>query len=373
MVKHIVLSLFATALFFSSSTAIAWGGRGHYTICEAAVFLLKEKSLKESLQQKPFMMGHLCNIPDFYWKSLGPEVGKLGNATHFIDVEITGLALKDVPLDYQKVISTYTGQKNQFKKDSTIFNVPTEFGSNWWRADQFYRRAVGLGKEWKTAAPPTNGKEEQDENLPYNKNAYDFYVNLGLMGHFVADNGQPFHGTADYDGYAAGHGGIHAYFEDSIVGTLPYNLMSKVVEDGQRLQKMAISKNKEELKQARFLNEKTVLEKMRSLGEISLAEIPKIYALDPIKKPSIEKSEKGMSLRTPAERAAPETVSPKFEKLVIREMARSAALLAQIWDEAYVQVGQPKLGAYKSYKFPFTPDFVPPDYFDVKELEKKTK
>jgi hypothetical protein len=193
------------------------------------------------------------------------------------------------------------------------------------------------------------------------------------MGHFVGDDGQPFHLTADYDGYKAGHGGIHAYFEDSIVGALPYNLMAQVVEEGQRLQKLSESKNKEDLKKVQFLREKTVIDKMKALGEISVQEIPAIYALDPVKKPSVEKSERGMSLRTPAEREPAETVAPKLEKMIVTEMARSAALLAQLWDEAYVKVGQPKLGAYKSFRFPFTPDFVPPDYFDVKDLDKKDK
>jgi hypothetical protein len=364
--------MFAILSFLLPACVWAWGGRGHHTICEAAVFLVKEKPLRESLQQKPFMMGHLCNIPDFYWKSLGPEVSKLGNSTHFIDTEVLGIPVKDIPLDYKQIVAKYTGAPNAFNP-GTIYSVPLDFGSNWWRADQFYRRAIGLETEWKNAVLPANSKEEQDENLPYNKNAYEFYVNLGLMGHFVGDDGQPFHVTADYDGYKAGHGGIHAYFEDSIVGTLPYNLTALVVEEGQRLQKMAESKNKESRKQVRFLLEPTVLEKMKALGEISGQEIPKIYKMDPIKKPSTEKSEKGMALRTPAERAPVETVSKKFQKLIVTDMARSSALLAQLWDEAYVKVGRPKLGAYKSYRFPFTPDFVPPDYFDVKDVEKKDK
>ncbi len=351
--------LFLTALI--STSAGAWGGRGHHTICEAAVYLLKEKSLKESLQQKPFMMGHLCNIPDFYWKSLGSEVNKQGNATHFIDAEVIGLAVKDIPLDYSEIVKKYTGQKNAFKP-GTIFSVPLEFGSNWWRADQFFRRATSLQKEWSSQALPTNPKEEQDENFPYNKSAYAFYVNLGLMGHFVGDNGQPLHVTADYDGYKAGHGGIHAYYEDSVVGMLPYNLTTRVTEEGMRLQNQ---------KAVSFLKAKTVLEKMRALGELSHQDLQAIYKLDPVLKASTDKSEKGMSLRTAAERKPAEMVAAKYEKLIVSQMARSATLLAQLWDEAYVQVGRPKLGAYKSYRFPFTPEFVPPDYFDLKELETK--
>lgn len=363
--------LFFIALCFSLSSW-SWGGRGHHTVCEAATFLVKNKALADSLRQKPYMMGHLCNIPDFYWKSLGPDIGKQGNPGHYLDPEILGLKIKEIPLDYKAIIAKYTGTKNAFK-DGTVFSVPVEFGSNWWRADQFYRRAIALEKDWKAAVAPTNFKEEQDDSLPYNKAAYEFYVNIGVMGHFVGDDGQPFHATADHDGWAAGHGGIHAYYEEAVVAAQPYNLTAKVVEDGFLLQKMMTSKKKAERDLVPFLLENTVLEKMRALAVITNGEVQAIYALDPVKKPSVQKEEKGMSLRTPAEREPAETVAAKLQPTMVREMARSATLLAQIWDMAYEKVGSPKLAVYKSYKFPFTPDFVPPDYFDQKELEKKDK
>ena len=75
-------------LMTSSSQALAWGGRGHDTICRVASFLVKEPGLKEYLQNKPQMMGHLCNMPDFYWKSLGGDAVKFGSPAHFIDIEV---------------------------------------------------------------------------------------------------------------------------------------------------------------------------------------------------------------------------------------------------------------------------------------------
>lgn len=349
-----------------ASVGHAWGGRGHHAICHSAVFLLKEEGLRDYLQSRPQMMGHLCNIPDIHWKSLGPDVGKLGNPSHFMDVEVTGLAMKDIPADYQKIVSKFTGEPNQFKKGAKIFSVPTEFGSLWWRADQFFRRAIGLEKEWKKATTPTNSKEEQDEALPYNKAAFEFMVNLGLMGHFVGDAGQPFHGTTDYDGYAVGHGGIHSYFEDQGVSVLGADLEVRVIDAGKKLQEAAASKEKELKKTFQFLTAKNTIEKMRALSELSFDEIKTILAVDPIKKPSEDKKEKGMSLRTPAEREDIKTVAAKLDPIIVQEMARSAALLANLWDEAYVKVGKPKLTAYKSYRYPFTPEFVAPDYFEEK-------
>lgn len=366
MKKQIINPIMAAALAFVFSVlaqqqALAWGGRGHAAICEAAVFLVKNPSLKEYLQNKPQMMGHLCNIPDIYWKSLSDEARKFGDPGHFVDVEVTGLQIKDVPTDYKKIIETYTGSENKFKDGSKIFSIPGEFGSNWWRADQFYRRATEEGKKLKTLAAPANSKEEQDENFAYNKAFFNMIVNLGLMGHFVGDDGQPYHSTSDYDGYAANHGGIHAYYEDSSVAYFDADLVPRIV------------KKAKELKKAPFLKDGTVIEKMRALSEVSYQEIKEINKVDPVIKPSVIKIEKGMSLKTPAERKPASVGFKAFEKLIVQQMARSSALLAQLWDQAYVEAGEPAGKAYKSYKYPLQPEFVMPDYFDTKVEETKKK
>lgn len=346
--KHLLVCLF----FFTSTQAMAWGGRGHDAICRVASFLVKEPGLQEYLRHKPQMMGHLCNMPDFYWKSLGGEANQLGNPTHFIDVEIIGLPVKDITTDYKKLVAEFTGKPDKFKNDgSTIKSIPREFGSNWWRADQFMRIIAGLAKEFSLAAPPTNYKEEQNENLPYNKLSYQLVVNMGLMGHFVADNSQPFHTTADYDGYAAGHGGIHAFLEDAVVGQFDGDLDYLVLKEARTM------------KNPTFLKPATVIEKMKALSIISNGEIPKVLKVDPIKKKSTVVNEKGMQIKTQAEREPASVAFKKMKPLIVTEMARGAVLLAHMWDEAYAKAGKPKLGAYKLYKYPFTVDFVPPDYY----------
>lgn len=351
----------ASATFLFQNSVYAWGGRGHAAICESAVFLVKNPNLKEYLQNKPQMMGHLCNIPDIYWKSLSDEARKYGDPAHFIDIEVLGIKIKDVPTDYRQIISTFTGADNKFKDGAKIFSIPTELGSNWWRADQFYRRALEEGKKLKSLQTPSNSKEEQDENLEYNKSFYNMIVNLGLMGHFVGDAGQPYHNTSDYDGYAANHGGIHAYFEDSSVAFFGPNLVPRIVKKAEQMNNLP------------FLKPMTVVEKMRSLSDVSSLEIKDILKVDPVIKPSVVKIERGMSLRTPAERQPASVGFKKFEKLIVQEMARSSLLLAQLWDQAYVEAGEPSIKAYKSYRYPITPDFVMPDYFDIKPEDSKKK
>ncbi|MGZ3768846.1 MAG: hypothetical protein ACXVCP_05075 [Bdellovibrio sp.] len=358
----ILKKLFFFSLMFTSSIGLSWGGRGHDSICRAASFLVKEPNLKEYLKNRPQMMGHLCNMPDFYWKSLGSEANNLGNPTHFIDIEVIGLDVKDIPLDYQKIVDEFTGKPDKFKNDgTTIKSVPREFGSNWWRADQFMRIIAGLAQPFSVAVHPTNFKEQQNEELPYNKLVYQMITSMGLMGHFVGDNAQPFHTTADYDGYHAGHGGIHAYFEDAVVSQFDGDLESLILKEARAM------------KNPIFLKPATTVEKMKALGVISNKETAKILKLDPIKKKSTIVKERGMEIKTEAEREPASVAFKKMKPLIVTEMARGATLLANLWDEAYVKAGRPQLAAYKSYKYPFTVDFVPPDYFTIPEKTKEAK
>jgi hypothetical protein len=345
--KKMILAL----LMLAPTAAWSWGGRGHDTICRTAVFLVKEPGLKEYLQQKPQMMGHVCNMPDFFWKSISGEVSSAGNPTHFIDPEVTGMEVPKIPLDYKKIVDDFTGKENLFKKDgSKIFHVPTEFGSVWWRADQFMRRIALMKADFAAAKPPANSKEEQNSELQYNKLVYQMVIDMGLMGHFVGDTSQPFHTTADYDGYAAGHGGIHAYFEDGIVGEFDGDLETRVLTEARKFTN------------ASFLKPNSTVEKMKALSVISMQEIPKILKLDPVLKPSVVKKDLGMEIRTPAERMPTAIGYKRMNKMIVTDMARGATLLAHLWDQAYESAGRPQLKAYKSYKYPFTVDFVAPDY-----------
>lgn len=350
MQKSLLSFLTGLALFAMSSTSFAWGGRGHHAICDAATHLVKSPQLKEFLLHRPHTMGHLCNIPDIYWKSLSSESRKLGDPGHYINVEKIGVSFKDLPADYKKIIELYTGKPNKQNEAQTLFSIPDELGSNWWRADQFYRLALQGAQSIKSADKPKGSKEEQDNSLAYNKAVYEMLVNMGLMGHFVGDNGQPFHSTADYDGYSAGHGGIHAYYEELLVSEFGADIVGQIV------------KKARSWKSQTFTQQKTVIDNMRILSEVTASEVKDVMKLDPITTPSNLRIEKGMSLRTPAKRRPPAEAFKKMEPLLVKQMARSSYLLAHFWDELYKAAGSPDVKAYKSYQYPFTPDFIKPDY-----------
>lgn len=346
-------------MLFNNSAAFAWGGRGHHTICSAASFLVQEKELKEYLKGHSQKMGHLCNLPDTYWKSLGPEVRAVGDSTHFVDVEVLPIAAEKIPLDYTSIVSQFTGKQNAFKKeDAKIISIPKEFGSNWWRAEQFIRKSASLKETFAKNLPPQNSKEEQNDSLPFNSAAYDLISYLGLMGHFVGDNAQPFHITADYDGWAAGHGGIHAFYEEAVVNEFDSSLETDVLRKAKTLKK------------ASFLKGDSAVQKMKSLGLLSFSEIKAIYKMDPLLKKSTLKVDQGMQLRTPAERKSAATAAKAMRPLITEQMARAAVLLAHLWDQAYREAGSPSLSKYKSYKYPFTVDFIAPDYLEKAAPQK---
>lgn len=337
--------------------ALAWGGRGHHSICSAAVHLVQDKNLSDFLKFRPHIMGHLCNVPDIYWKSLPATISKSGNPAHYIDPEVLGLAIKDIPADFLNVEKNFTGKSNKFKTEATIFSVPEEVGSLWWRADQFNRRIVGRKEAMSKIVLPKGGKEEQDDRLPYNKEIYDMTVNMGIMGHFIGDVSQPLHSTADHDGWAAGHGGLHSYYEELSVSQAPEDLEARIVQAARRIKK------------ADWLEDRPIIERMRFMSEESAKEIPKLFAKDPIKKKSEIKSDKGMEVRTPPERESNAIGWKKFESMIIGDMARSARLLAALWDKQYAELGKPDLSAYRSYHYPLEPDFVAPDYTSSKAEE----
>lgn len=349
--------VFAMFVLTAPLAAFAWGGRGHHTICSAAVHLVQNKTLSEFLKYRPHIMGHLCNIPDVYWKSLPPSVSKSGGPAHYIDPEILGLPIKDIPADFATLEKTFTGKPNQFKSGAMIFSVPDDVGSLWWRADQFNRRIVDRRDAMSKIVAPKGGKEEQDDNLPYNKEIYDMMVNMGLMGHFIGDVSQPLHNTADHDGWAAGHGGLHGYYEELAVSEAPADLEARVVQAARRIKK------------APWLENKPVVERMRLMSEESAKELPKLFAKDPIKKKSELKKDKGMEVRAVAERESNAVGWRKFESMIVGDMARSARLLAALWDQQYVDLGKPDLSAYRSYHYPLEPDYVAPDYTAEKKPE----
>lgn len=341
-------SLFIMTLI-ASSQAWCWGSRGHHLVCSSAVYLLKNESLKNFMLGRGDMMGHLCDVPDIYWKSLGNDVRKVENPSHFINGDLLDVSYDQVSENYQDVIKQYTGFQSALK-EKPIQSVPEELGSLWWRAGQFFDRAFSFASVAQQSPIPASKNDERNEQYPYNKAVFDMMTNMGLMGHYVGDASMPLHSSYDYDGYADGHGGIHFFYEDSVVNELSPEIIGEIV-------KKAKSHGKE-----KFMNSTSVIAAMKELTVTAQSEKALMYKLDVMTKPSEIKQEKGMQLRTPAERPEARLVAQKFKPLIVLQLSRSAALLAKSWDDFYQKANSPDLTKYKSFAYPITPAYVAPDY-----------
>ncbi len=330
-------------VLLASSSSWAWGERGHHVICEVATQLVQTPEMKAFLLTRSEVMGHLCNIPDIYWRDLG-EASKIGDAAHFINPENVGLRLETVP----EAIKDYYAHDHH-AEDTTIEKKHTRMGSLFWRAQQFYDRAVTSGKAAKNSTPPAKS-EEQKADHAFNKNILSFLTNLGLIGHFVGDASMPFHTNSDYDGWAAGHGGIHAFYEGACVASYDFALENEVFQKARRLGS----------KRARVPVVNTAWELTRQVALASSPEVPRVLEADRILSSSVSSEDRSQS--KPAERASLEKACPAFRSMIVTQMARSALALARTWDAAFADATQPDLKKYRSYKYPLMPEFVRPDY-----------
>ena len=351
---------------FFSPHSFSWGGRGHQAICESAVFLVQNPELKKFLTFRPHFMGHLCNVPDIYWKSLPASVAQQGSPTHYLDMEFLQHLPDDKKTNFAELEKILTGTKPLANKPS-IKSVNMDVGSVWWRANQFLQLASNLNADFTKNPPPSNRKEDFDDEYPFNKTTFSFMTMIGLLGHFVGDNSQPLHLSVDYDAYDAGHGGLHSYFEEDMVAQFDANLVQLITDKAREMKK----KHDRGQSKISFLMSTDPILQMKALSEISFSELPALLKADRVIQKSTIKEDQGMQIKTPAQRNPASQEFPRFKNMIINQMARSSLLLATFWDKAFQNAGSPLISKYKAYKYPFTPDYIAPDY--VSEPKKPTK
>ncbi len=356
-----IKSLFTFILIFTamlSTKTFAWGERGHHEICVVATHLVKSTELRKFLTARSHTLGHLCNIPDINWRQIG-EKAKAGAATHFIDIDALPLTPENTPLDLNKIISEYDGHHNKvLDKKISIMN---DYGTLWWRYDQFYRLALADAKKSAEDVEilkaikikPALAKDTDVDRKDYNKHVLQMITNMGLMGHFIGDASQPYHNTADYDGWHSQHGGIHAYYETDVLNAFPIGFEDK-------LQKAA--RAFVQTKTWKEIKDKTPIEMIKRISVLAYKDLAEIRKLDKVLAGSAQVYQNGMKSKLAAKRKPAADVAKNFERLVIKQTAWSAVVLAATWDRIYKEAGNFDLTQYKSYDYPLAPEFVPPDY-----------
>lgn len=357
-----IISLTFAALVAASAfsqKSFAWGERGHHEICLVATHLVKSTELKRFLTARSHTMGHLCNIPDIHWRQVG-EKAKAGSATHFIDIDALPMKPEETPIDLNKIITQYDGHFNK-ALDKKI-NIMNDYGTLWWRYDQFYRLALAAAKKASEDAEvlkaikikPALAKDTDIDKKDYNKHVLQMITNMGLMGHFIGDASQPYHNTADYDGWHSQHGGIHAYYETDVVNEFGIDFEERMLKSAKAFMN---SKTWKEIK------DKTPIEMIKKISTLAYKDLAEVQKLDKVLASSaIVHKDDNKTQRLAAKRKLASETYKSFERLVLKQTAWSAAVLAATWDKIYKESGSFNLTLYRSYDYPLAPEFVGPDY-----------
>ncbi len=348
-------------LLLSSQQALAWGERGHHMICEISTRFVREPELQKFLLRRGDTLGHVCNLPDTSWRSLGP-VAESGNAAHFMNSEEGGVSVSQAPtsvIEYLALLKT--NDSLQAKADT--------MGTLWWRAQQLYKDAVDAGASLSTVQPPDND-HSQDKTNPYNKAVFTFISRLGLMGHFVGDASMPFHNSSDYDGWQSGHGGIHSFYESDCVSFYDSALAQEVAAAVTELRKGTLVSRPARLTVLRdeptaVAAATSVVDLIKVVSVASFSEKKQVEDLDAVlEKSSLTNDKAGKPVKVYAKRKPYGDACPAFRTLIVKELARSVSLMADLIDRAYVDAGRPNLKSYKAYTYPLDLDFVPLNYLN---------
>lgn len=388
-----LLTLISTLLL--STQIWAWGERGHHIVGEAAARMVDSdmakhpefKKLGRFYKNRALQMGHLNNIPDISWKSQKDKVIKEHNGpTHYVDIEhFFGFpkSTKDKALlekirnldpDFEKVRKKYDGKKHPTKKRP--LNVYKDTGTNPWRVGELFERSKVLmkcasersGSSFTNPLFPLNGRMiVEDTKCKKNTGQLEALLGstviMGLMGHFVADLGQPQHVSADPNGWMTNQGGLHSYFETELVQAQTDELMSLV------------SLRAEELKSNGNFT-KRLGKDWRSLGATQLmfrlmadsySNLDKLRELD--RKHSLleeSRNSDGKNAKVTAKRkdAYDPEVYAKFTDFIVDRMAMSTAVLAHLWGQVWLEGGRPDIANIVFYTKPYPLDsaFILPDY-----------
>ena len=338
LLEFLYVNIVVCAVF--AGQALAWNERGHDLIARAAARLAvtrskDDPSIRALYGAKEHMLGHLANVPDIVWRSLGKETDALNSPTHYIDLDY--LMLQPILPDFPKTTAeSLARMRTLCAKKRTGYVCPKQpitnasaAGTAPWRVQQLFLRATQQLKA---------GQVD------------DMLVSAGLMAHFVGDLANPHHTTRDYDGYELGQGGIHAYFEEDIVSSFGFDLDQDVLTaalNERPFDRLEAADNAQSIAAALAINSYHRL--------AALNAIDRRYA---VISPSSE--EKGLRLK--AKRKEPAQVNAAFRPLVMERLALAADTLAHLWLKLWQLAGRPNLAEFRSYTYRVAPEFIPPDY-----------
>jgi hypothetical protein len=345
--------------------ASAWGERGHDIVTRVAVRLLAAKSAKGTplavqFGRKEFMLGHLSNVPDIVWRNQGEAIEKINAPTHFLDLEYLSpeLTFANLPKTPSAALARMkalcaappmgyvcAAKEGSDPDESSAGTAP-------WRAGQLYRLTVEALK-----ASNTDGRS----NDPAVDRAF---VAAGIMSHFIGDLGNPYHATVRYDGWETGQGGIHSYFESAVVSSYRLALDQEVFDAA--LTGRGLERTLRQLPAAdRAALSRDPVTLAMALALESRSRLEAANAID-LKFAILKKSGTGPDgKRVGAERREASELRFKYHDLTVERLSTAAEVLANLWLMAWEDAGKPDFKGYRSFAYPVSPEFIPPDYLSA--------
>ena len=366
MFKNTSTTRVATAVllvFLVARPASAWGERGHDVVTRVAVRLLAAKIAKgtplaNQWGRREFMLGHVSNVPDIVWRNQGEAIEKVNAPTHFLDIEYVSPDIRFDALPRTTAEGLATMKELCATKPAGYVcpakpgDSPDESsaGTAPQRVGQFYRLTMEHLKASKAS-------EKTDSN------AVDrALLSTGLLSHFIGDLGNPYHAARNYDGWETNQGGVHSYFESAVVASYRLILEQEVFESAQRTAHFD-----RVLRQippaARSTLSRDPIAIAHALALDSYSRLDDANAIDrkfAITKPSGATGPDGR--RVAAERRDPSELRFKLHALHVERLATAAETLATLWFYAWEDAGRPDFKDYRSFAYPVSPEFIPPDY-----------
>ncbi len=351
------LKVILTLGFMGLSTqSFSWGERGHVVVTDVAVELIRahqggDSAFAKLLTDKRSQLAHLSNIPDILWRNQDRTIAALNAPTHYIDLDYLGnITPETAPRNIKSLRNLVSelcktppqGYKCPIEKNQSDKSIEDVVGTAPLRIGQLYQKIVDQLKLAHTAQAESEKKKAVDQSLIY----------LGLISHFIGDLANPMHTTRDYDGWEMKRGGLHSYFETEIVNawniSLTSDVMSKALKKG-RLKNFAKEQKFDPITNAyQFSFESNKL-------------LTKLFAWDKTDAlRNVSSDERGMKIK--AVRKDPDQVikSGATRELIADRLSSGAHELASVWVKAWQEASSPNFKDYKSFEYPFTPEFVLP-------------
>jgi hypothetical protein len=364
MKNFVRLFLIGSSFLPFSEYSYAWGERGHDLVSRIAARLLTlsdttDNPIGETFVAKEHMLGHLSNVPDIVWRSMGQAIEAKNGPTHYVDVEYITLNPTAVNLP-----------KDKAELESAMKKLCTEKPKGYKCADEkgtepkaelagtaqfrIHQIATLMQESFQKAADEQKKSSQVEGQIK--KHLDDALYYAGILSHFVGDLANPYHTSRDYNGYEINQGGVHSYFESDTVNTFDLgfdmDVYNRAVElrDLTTLRKFAKDTKSLDYLDIAYAQIKESFSNLKLVQELDLK-----YAVT-----KLGNSDKGLKIK--AERKPADQIAVYFRPIIRDRMAQGAATLAHLWRQAWTNGGKPNLSAYRSYDYRTTPDFIAPNF-----------